>query len=97
MRGHRPGRRSGQREGVVQRGESAYQAKGLPAEGVGGQALWCGRGGGVSSRCYGQPDPQPVVTAKMCMAEVLDPTELLMSGRVIDATVFDESIGIDVA
>jgi hypothetical protein len=40
---------------------------------------------------------QPVVTAKICMAEMLDPTMLLISGKVTEATVLDESIGTVVA
>jgi hypothetical protein len=39
---------------------------------------------------------QPVVMAKMCMADV--PSMLLLiSGKVTEATVFDESIGTVVA
>ena len=34
---------------------------------------------------------QPVVTAKMCMAESFESTELLTYGNVIEASVFDES------
>jgi hypothetical protein len=38
-----------------------------------------------------------VVTAKMCMAVVLEPTLLLTFGKVTEATVLDESIGTVVA
>jgi hypothetical protein len=38
-----------------------------------------------------------VVTAKICIAEVLDPTMLLMLGKVTEATVLVESIGTVVA
>lgn len=51
----------------------------------------------VSAGGLGDWQRQPVVTAKICMAEVLEPIELLISGKVTEATVLDESIGTVVA
>jgi hypothetical protein len=51
----------------------------------------------VSAGGLGGRRSQPVVTAKICIAEMLDPTMLLISGKVTEATVLDESIGTVVA
>ena len=40
---------------------------------------------------------QPRLSAKMCMAVMPPPTELLTSGKVTDATAFDASTGTVVA
>jgi hypothetical protein len=51
----------------------------------------------VSAGGLGDWRCQPVVIAKICMAEVLDPAVLLISGKVIAATVLAGLIGTVVA
>src|SRR5919109_1115241 len=51
---------------------------------------------GTGPARYGRPG-YPRLTPKMCIAVTLDPTWLLTFGKVIEATVFDESTGTEVA